>query len=76
MWKGKVVGCAVVNKVEETRQNVEILNTRSGREDMSCNFEPHLDSEEWEQPYIPTTLDSQTKEKTNSLEAKTVKAKL
>lgn len=30
------------NKVEETRQNMEILNTRSGREEINCNFEPHL----------------------------------
>lgn len=41
----------MLNKVEETRQNVEMLNTRSGREDMNCNFEPHLNSEEWENPH-------------------------
>lgn len=43
-------GCAVPSKVEETRQNMEILNTRSGREEINCNFEPHLNSKEREQP--------------------------
>lgn len=65
VWKGKVVGCAVVNKVEETRQNVEILNTRSGREDMSCNLEPHLNSEEWEQPTsLPPWIHKQKRKQT------------
>ena len=68
-------GCAVPNEVEKTRRNMEMLNTRSGREDMNWNFEPHLSSKEREQPTsLQPWIHKQKRKQT--LEAKMVKAKL
>lgn len=38
------MGRAMHNKGEETTQNMEILNTRSGREVLDCNFEANKNS--------------------------------